>query len=482
MTEQKINVVCDLDAIELFLDLGEKLGRSIPISDAVLQRTRLALLDTLAAGIAGTCAPGMSELTGLCQEWGGAGQSSLLTGGRAVSAPVAALLNGACMRAWDLDDVHEQNTAHVSASVVPAALAVAQAKGGSSGRDLLAAIALGNELVCRITSAPKLTFSESGMAPGYQAAFFGAAMAAARLLRLDRDRWRNAMGLAYARVAGNLQCYTEGTMAVRLMQGIAAEAGVVSAQMAQRGLTGSSKVLEGKFGYFPVFQRGQYDPVVLREALGEVWQFLDVSIKPLYPCCKYTHGPVEAAIQAMQTAGVPAENIARVDIEVSNREVYDLVCEVREQKWNPQGVAQCQFSLPYTVAYAIVHGRLGFEAFTHTGMQDGQVRLLMPRIHAHLVADVDSKHRGVFPMPGKVVITLDSGKKFSKEVIYVKGHPRNPMSFEDVVEKTRQCGVFAGTDSSVVESLITAVADIEQSKDAGELARLASMAMQGAAK
>ncbi len=464
-----------MDASEHFLDLGQNL-RWGDLASPVAERARLALLDTLASAVAGATAGGVAELAQLVGEWGGAPQATLLPNGRQLPAPLAALVNGVAARAWDLDDVHEQNTAHVSATTVPAVLAVAEARGGVSGRDLLLAIALGNEAICRITAAPRVTFSESGMAPGYQAAFFGGALAAARVLGLDRARMGHALGLAYARLAGNIQCYVDGTMAVRLMQGITAEAGVVAALMAERGLTGSRNVLEGKFGYFPVFQRGRYEPAELVDGLGERWRSLEISIKPVYPCCKYTHGPIEATAEAMRQAGVGYAEIERIDLDVSNREVYDLVCEVAERKWNPQSVAECQFSLPYTVAHAAVHGTVALESFTPAGMADAAVRALLPRIRAHLTADLDDHGRGTFPMPGVVRITLRSGRAIEARVVHVKGHPENAMTYADVADKMRACARFAGADEGAVERLIDLVAGIEAVADVRSLAMAAAAA------
>src|SRR5262249_48700417 len=159
------------------------------------------------------------------------------------------------------------------------------------------------------------------------------------------------------------------------------ESGLISALMAERGLTGSRKILEGRFGYFETYQRSAYDREVLVGSLGTDWHLLQISIKPVYPCCKYTHGPMEAALDAMAKAGAAAADIERVDIKVTNREVYDLVCETRERKWHPETVVDCQFSLAFVVAYALVHGGMSLKALEPSGMHDPEVRALMQRIH-----------------------------------------------------------------------------------------------------
>jgi 2-methylcitrate dehydratase PrpD len=462
-----------MDAIEnlVAFSLSSERGN---LPAAVLERTKLAILDTLASTIAGRDAEGVPTLCGLIEDWGGAPQATVLNTGRRTASPLAALVNGVAARAWDLDDVHEQNTCHVSANIVPVAMALAEARPTITGREMLAATAVGMEITSRISGAPKLSFSETGMANSYQSGFFGAAITAARLLKLDEVRARHAMGIAYARIAGNQQGYVDGAMTVRLMQGVAPEGGLISALMAERGLTGSKDVLEGRFGYFETYQRAQYDPAVLTNGLGENWHLSNISIKPVYPCCKYTHGPIEAAVDGLAKANCHPDDITRITVKVTNREVYDLVCETRERKWNPRTVVDCQFSLAYTVAYALVHGGMSLDAVQPIGMNDARVRALMPRIEVDLDVEKQGVGRGTFPMPGVITLELRSGKQITSEVVYVKGHPRNPMSFDDVAEKMRVCSSFTDRDPGRTEELIAAIRDLENLVDAAVLSSLAA--------
>ena len=287
-----------MTAIERIIEFGLTTNfEDIPAN--VIQSGKHAILDTLGSMYAGAKAEGVASLVDLTREWGGAPQSRLVCGGRRLPAPLAALVNGVAARGWDLDDVHEQFHCHVNASIVPAALAIADHQGGVSGRDFLAAVLVGSEFVCRLAACPKLSFSTTGMSLSYQCTFLGAALTSARLLGLDHDEARHAIGIAYARLAGNQQGYVDGAMTVRLMQGVAAEGGVVAALMASRGLTGASDSLEGRFGYFSAFQRGDYDAEPLTQDLGHHWECKNISLKPLYPCCKYTHGPIDATIESL---------------------------------------------------------------------------------------------------------------------------------------------------------------------------------------
>lgn len=469
-----------MDAVEPLLDLG--LGtRYDDLAPDVIARTRMAILDTLGAALAGLSGEGVAPLAAMYSEWGGAPQATAFAAGRKLPIPAAAMLNGLAGRAWDLDDVHEQNTCHVNVNIVPAVLALAEACGPVNGREFIAATTVGAEMVCRLSAASRISFSETGSSMSYQCGFYGAALAGARLLGLSRDAARHALGIAHARVAGNQQGYVAGAMTVRLMQGIAVEGGLLSALMAARGITGSSEILEGRFGYFPVYHRGIYEREALVDGLGSKWLLTEVSIKPAYPCCKYTHGPIEASAAAVSELGVRPEDIERIAVKVTNREVYDLVCTTRERKWNPQSLTDAQFSLPFAVAYAAVHGRVTPDTFQPAGRADPAVRALLPRVQAELDLSAQGEGRGTFPMPGIVTIDDRRGRSASKTVTYVKGHPRNPMTYDDVAAKFRVCAQLGRPGWTGADEVIEAVRNLERLGDTARLAQLCAAAGVGEA-
>lgn len=460
-----------MDAVESLLEMGLN-TRYEDLAPEVVERTRLAILDTLGAAIAGIRGEGVAPVAALYARWGGKPEATALAADCRLPVPAAGLLNGLAGRAWDLDDVHEQNTCHINVNVVPAVLALAEARAPVNGREFLTAVTTGSEMVCRTSAAPRISFSETGSSMSYQCGFYGAALAAARLLGLSKDAARHALGIAHARIAGNQQGYVAGAMTVRLMQGIAVEGGLLSALMAERGVTGSSEILEGKFGYYPIYHRGRYDRDALLEGLGRRWLMMDVSIKPPYPCCKYTHGPIEATLEAMRELGIGADAIERIEVSVTNREVHDLVCLSRERKWNPQSLTDAQFSLPFAVAHAAANGGVGLETFQPAGLADAGARALLPRIDAVLDVAAQGEGRGTFPMPGIVSIRAKDGRTARREVVYVKGHPRNPMSYDEVAAKFRLCAALGRPGWSGAGEVIEAVRRLENMHDAGALARL----------
>lgn len=459
------------DAMERLLDFGLS-ARFRDLPQSVVARTKMAVLDTLGAAIAGIRGDSVSELTSLACHWGGNPEATLITNGRRLPLPLAVLVNTTAARAWDLDDVHEQNTCHVNVSTVPAALAVAEARGPIDGHELITAIAVGSELICRMSAAPRIGFSETGSSMSYQCSFYGVALAVSRLMRLTAKQARHAIGIAHARAAGNQQGFLTGAMTVRLMQGIAAEGGVIAALMAERNLTGSSDVLEGRFGYYHVFHRGKYEPQDLKRELGTLWFMNDVSIKPLYPCCKFIHGPIDALLAAIDVVAIRAENIVRIRVVVTNKEVYDLVCTTRERKWNPVSITDAQFSLPFMLAWAAVHRSIGFEAVAAKALDDGVVRALMPHVEVELRTGSQTDGRGTFPMPGVVTVVERSGRETRRIVEYVKGHPKNAMSYDEVAGKFLDCARFGRPEWTRAEELVEAVRNLEEVDDTGKFVSL----------
>lgn len=246
---------------------------------------------------------------------------------------MAALTNGTMARAVDFDDVFEPGTLHVSASLVPAALAVAEAQGGVDGKSLLTALALGVDLICRLSLAIQLPPGVSGMNSTFQCAYFAAAAVAGKLMGLEVEGLRHALGLAYTQVAGNSQNLLEGTLAIRLNQGLAAQGGVMAAELARVGLTAARDSLEGKFGYFMVYQRGAYDRDRLLEGLGQRYYGPEVTQK-IYPCCMHTHAAIEALQEVKAKHLIDEAQIARIRVGL-NQQGYNFVGAASSDKITP---------------------------------------------------------------------------------------------------------------------------------------------------
>jgi 2-methylcitrate dehydratase PrpD len=436
----------------------------------VVEDTKRSILDTLAALIAGTGAPACPQIVEQVFEWGGKEESTVLNYRRKVPAHLAALANGTMARAVDFDDVFEPGTSHASASLLPAALAVAERQGGISGKELLTSMALGLDLICRLAKTHKIPPGVSGMNVTYQYAYFAAAAVAGRIIGLDESKMLHAMGLAYSQTSGNSQNLLEGTLAIRFCQGLAAQGGVYAAIFAARGITAANEVLQGKFGYFPVYQRGEYDPEKLLDGLGRIYEGMNVTRK-MHPCCMHTHAAIDALTAMAREYSLRAKDIEKVVARV-NQNGYNFVCLPPDKIYRPKSVPEAQFSLPYTLATALVKGKVALEDFAAGALHNPEVLEVASRIECQVDDELTRTSRGV--TPAIVEIRTKKGNTYSLRVDDRKGAPANPMTTEEVEEKFRRCAAYASRPLSgkVVEEICSLVRTLEKSPDIQELVEL----------
>jgi 2-methylcitrate dehydratase PrpD len=222
---------------------------------AVIQRAKDCIVDTVGVIIYGADLP-WSKMIGAYTRYNGAGGSSFIlgTGGDPVHAPFAALANGALTHAFELDNLTEPDSgSHPGATLFASALAVAQER-GIGGRDLVTAFAAGAEVMIRIGRATKHTNQARAFHAPSTIGPFGAAVAVGKLRGLDADQMTNALRVAGSLAGGLLEfAHSDGAMVKRLHLGRASEGGVLAASLAADGFTGPSTVLEGRYGFLPVF-------------------------------------------------------------------------------------------------------------------------------------------------------------------------------------------------------------------------------------
>ncbi|HSW20287.1 MAG TPA: MmgE/PrpD family protein, partial [Ramlibacter sp.] len=186
------------------------------LDDAVLKAVKSNILDTLSCALAGSSAKAIAEVAGLVQEWGGAPQADLLVLGGKYPAHHAAWVNGGMSHARDFDDTHDGAILHAGVTAVPAALAAGQLRGQLSGADLIAAVAAGLEVTCRLGVAIQVDIIESGFIYTSLLGYFGATAAAGRALGLTPEEMVNAFGIVYSSVAGNHQVTRDASLMKRL--------------------------------------------------------------------------------------------------------------------------------------------------------------------------------------------------------------------------------------------------------------------------
>ena len=397
------------------------------------------VLDLIGNSLAATGEVSATAVTAVVRGWGGPQDATAIGTGLRVPAAAAALVNGTLAHSLDFDDTHLPSVLHPSASVVPAALAVAEAT-GAGGATLLDAAGVGIEVAVRLGMGGydrvlgNSEFFERGQHATSICGAVGAAVAAATVGGLDADGIAHAAGIAASMGSGLLEANRTGGTVKRVHCGWAAHAGVVAADLARHGLTGPPTVVEGRFGFLHAFcgERADVDAVV--DGLGEHWELPGIFFKP-YPCNHFTHAGIDAALEIRTR--VRTEDVEEIELGAPTA-VLRTIGEPASEKARPKSGYHAAFSGPYTVAAALTGGGgLGVfhEDFTDAAASDPARLELAARVRCV----PDSRCDAIFPhqFPAVLRVTTRDGTRHEVRVDANRGGPQNPLSPVELAEKFR---------------------------------------------
>jgi 2-methylcitrate dehydratase PrpD len=432
---------------------------------------KINIFDTLACAAAGSAARGVGEVRELVTEWAGAPQATILGFGDKVPAHHAAWVNATMAHARDYDDTHDAAVLHAGVSVIPAALAAAEWRFGAKGSDFIAGVAAGLETICRLGVATKIGIIESGYMYTPLFGHFAATVAAGRILGLDETEMVNALGIVYSQVAGNHQVTRDGALTKRMQPGFAAQAALLSVQLAQRGIRGTQATFEGIDGFSRVYLHNRCDSHSLRDGLGKQFVFTDLSYKP-YPCCRFNHTAIDAALELQSSADIRVDEIKRIRIGVS-RQAYEAVCTPVDIRKSPQSIVHAQFSMPFTVAAALVDGRVELNHFTDNAIRRPDILELAQRVDVFVDEQIELEW-GRKVSPALMSIEKKDGNVQSTRVDIPLGHPDRPMSEAHFDAKARDClGIAAiPLDRDSALQLRNLVRDLESLDDVRSIVRV----------
>lgn len=441
---------------------------TVRLDAAVIKAVKTNILDTLSCALAGSSAKAIAEVSGLVQEWGGARQADRFVFGGKFPAHHAAWVNGGMSHARDYDDTHDAAILHAGVTSVPAAIAAGQLRGKLSGAELIAAVAAGLEVTCRLGVAIQVDIVESGFIYTSLLGYFGATAAAGRALGLTPEEMVNAYGIVYSSVAGNHQVTRDASLMKRLQPGLAAQAAVVAVQLAKRGIRGAQQVFEGADGFFRVYLRNRVDNQVARKDLGKRFELLNLSYKP-YPCCRDVHTAVDAVLELRAKTLRPASDIRSMRVGTT-APGYQMVCVPEQVRLAPKTIVEAQFSIPYAAAAAWIDGGLAMKHFTDEGLQRADILELTSRVRPYVDAEIDRDWRRFVP-PAKVTVEFRDGQMIEARVNHPKGHPNNPMTEAEFAAKTRDCATFSAValPPDTADKLSATVGKLESLADIGEL-------------
>jgi 2-methylcitrate dehydratase PrpD len=372
---------------------------------------------------------------------GGAPQAHIVGRSRLVPAASAAFANGVLAHSLDYDDTHLPSILHPSSSVIPASLAVAEAT-GATGRQYLAAVAVGLEVCVRIGMAGynKTTNSNVYLEHGQHATSIcgtiGAAVAAAKLLGLDAAGMTDAIGVSVSMASGVIEANRGGGSVKRMHCGWAAQAGVTAAELVQAGFTGPATSLEGRYGLFEAFLRGEADPSAITDGLGSRWEVPGIFFKP-YPANHFTHTVVDAAASLAAGGAVVAE-IASIEVGVPTQ-IVRTIGEPIEFKRRPETAYQAQFSGPYAVAVGLLGGHglgAGLADYSDDLARDPDRRSIMAKVS--VVADARCDEIYPYQFPAILRARMTDGSLQTAEALVNRGGPERPLMMQELETKFRE--------------------------------------------
>ncbi len=429
----------------------------------VRKRAANLVLDLLGSMIGSKNVESSKMATELALELGGPEESTIVGYNRKVTAPNAAFANAIQGYAFDFADDHNESNAHPSVATIPASLALGE-KLHASGKEVIAAIALGNEVVCRLGSAFLGKTYYQGFHPSSTCGTFGATISAAKLLKLDFQKTVYSQGIAGSQVGGLMAWNTSGSYTKRLQAGHPAMVGIISALLAQKGFNGPPEIIEGTDGFMQAYSfNREYDTSYITDDLGKVWTFAQSSTK-VYPCCRYSGGHLDACLDIVARHRPDPKKIERILIRSSD---YTILLLAAPRKRDPQTVVDTQFSMPWQAAIALIDGKIDIDTFTEKNLHRPDVRELMTKVE--WVVDEEFERRYPEHYSSAVTVTMEDGEEYTSVVDDPKGDFRNPVTQEELEEKFVKLARHEIADEERIQRIIAFIKDIHEADDIGEL-------------
>jgi 2-methylcitrate dehydratase PrpD len=432
----------------------------------VVDRMKSSLLDSIGCCLFGATLPWTQSVQAMVVEEGGNPVASLYGSGVKTSVANAVLVNATAGHAFELDDIHKESIVHAGSIAVPVALAFAERAGNWSGRDVITAMVAGYEIGTRVGNAATMSLFFRGFHPQGTSGVFVAAATAGKSLALDAGRMQHALGIVGSQ-AGGLMAAQEGAMVKRFHSGRAAQSGVYSALLAQRDFTGITDVLEASYGGYLSCYSDAPNAARLTDGLGECWETGKVGYKP-HASVTSIHAALDALVHIMSTHGLKPEDIASLDVGVSQMTFVHCAWD-----YKAQGVTAAQMNLYYGLAVIAYDGVAFVAQYRQDRLADPELLSFITRITAR----VDPKIEAMGPPfrhAATVIVRTRDGRDFSHRILHRRGSPENPLKPEDVEYKFRNV-VESCLPAVGIERIVDLSARFDQLQNVGELLSLLAM-------
>lgn len=447
------------------------------LPDEVVHETKRVFLDSIGCALGGIAVDKGRFSIQFARALGGHGESTILGVGDKVSSAAAAFANGELINATDFDCVLVPS--HVSPFVIPPPLALGENR-RASGRDLIAAIALGHEIAVRVGRALSKTFSfdEEGNlkmpdVSGYSSAVLGGAIAAGKILMLDEEKMLHAMGIAghMAPVPAltKWKMTAPSAMDKYLSAGWASLAGVAAALLAKTGYTGDTTVLDGDYGFWKFSGAKEWQPDRLFQKLGKEWQFIEISYKA-YPCCGLVLGALDGFSEIIEENHLMPKDIEKV------RALLTPVLNF--PAWRNTQIAthiDAQFSVPYIFS-AVAHRIHVTDWQSPETLKDPQILNFMKKVSFAPHPDFGKVRLQNPKYNLSLVEVVAKGQSFKKEKLWAKGDyfPEEARMKDEELEAKFKINASKALSQKNIDKAVRAIWGLEKMGDISELIAMLS--------
>ena len=422
------------------------------LPEVVRNEVGRSLLNWMSVAVGGSRHETVEIALAAVMPFAGGPQAGVFGRSERLDAMNAAFINGISSHVFDYDDTDLTTAVHPSAPVVPTLLALAEMR-RMSGRDFVTAMVVGFEAECRIARAVQPAHGEIGWHATGTAGVFGAAVAAGKILGLDEVRMSHAIGLAATQPVGIREMF--GSMTKSFHPGRAAQSGLLSALLAEKGYTSSLQGIEAKRGWANLVSV-ERNYAAITDKLGEEYEIYRNTYKP-FACGLVVHPVIDACIQLRNAYKLTSDQIERIDVDI-----HPIVMELTSKR-NPQTGLEGKFSVYYVAALAIVAGHAGEAQFSDAAVRDPVVVALHNRVETRI-------DNGLAQDQARVKIRLKDGRLIEQFVEHAIGSVKNPMS--DAALEAKFIDLAAGIlPADQTRRLMELCRAAEKLADAGEIAR-----------
>ena len=412
----------------------------------------------LPAPMRATCEMLLVDIAGLCvaaratdyvraavESWDAQGECTALGHARPLDAAGAAFVNGTAAHGEDFDDTFEGGPVHAGAVIVPALLAAAE-RHRIAGPDLAFGIAIGAEVMCRASLVAPRRIHKAGFHPTAVLGAMGAAAGVAAALKLDEQAFASAQGIAGSMASGIIEYLAEGTSTKRMHPGWAAQAGIRAVELARAGFEGPRTVWEGTHGFLHGFANTtEGDWGKLLDGFGERWVAQTIAFKP-YPCGTMIHPYIDCA-RRLAAKNIEPADVREIVCETAEGYVHRLWEPLDAKRRPPNGYA-AKFSVPFCVAYAMLHGNVGLAAFSDENARDPRTLALAAKVS--YVIDPDNPYPNEYT--GHLRVSSAYGTSAELRQPHLRGGQHEPLSRAEIEAKFRANCAYGGWDSARTEA------------------------------